>query len=64
MKSSNKYKLCDWVYTYSENGKKAQNDLVAQFNYNGADMEVYNRCPLEKEAMAFENKVKNAYLKG
>lgn len=48
----------------SEKGKKAQTDLVAQFNYNGADMVAYNKCPMEKEAMMFENKIKNAYLKG
>ena len=45
----------------SKKGQKAQRDLVAQYNYNGADMEVYNNCPLEKEAMRVENIVKNAY---
>lgn len=45
----------------SKKGQKAQRDLVAQFNYNGANMEVYNQCPLEKEAMRVENIVKNAY---
>lgn len=45
----------------SENGKKAQADLVAQFNYNGRDMNSYNNCPLEKEAMAFEMMMRGAY---
>lgn len=48
----------------SEKGKKAQADLVAQFNYNGADMNTYNACPLEKEAMMMENKIKTAFMKG
>ena len=42
-------------------GKKAQEDLQAQFNYNGADMEAYNACPLEKEAMMTEKMITALY---
>lgn len=45
----------------SKQGQKAQFDLVAQYNYNGADMKVYNACPLEKEAMKIEKMVINSY---
>lgn len=45
----------------SPEGQKAQRDWMAQYNYNGADMKVYNACPLEKEAMNMENMVKMAY---
>ncbi len=45
----------------SENGKKAQADWVAKYNYNGADMESYNKNPNEVEAYTFENMIKGAY---
>ncbi len=45
----------------SPEGKEAQNALIAQFNYNGADMDSYNKCPLEKQAKDIENAVRNAY---
>ena len=45
----------------SPEGIKAQKDLVAQFNYNGADLKAYNACPLEHEAMAVEKMVSSAY---
>lgn len=45
----------------SENGKKAQADWIAKYNYNGADMESYSKNPNEVEAMTFENMIKGAY---
>lgn len=45
----------------SPEGKKALDDWAAQYNYNGADMKVYNNSPLEKEAYAVEGKVVKAY---
>ena len=45
----------------SENGKKAQADWVAQMNYNGRDMNSYNNCPMEKEAMAMEYMIIGGY---
>ena len=45
----------------SENGKKAQADWVAKYNYNGADMESYSKNPNEVEAMTFENMIKGAF---
>ena len=42
-------------------GKKAQLDLQAQFNYNGADMTTYNVCPLEKEARIAEKMIITLY---
>ncbi len=45
----------------SPEGLKAQKDLVAQFNYNGADLDAYNACPLEHEAMDVERMVMAAY---
>lgn len=44
-------------------GQKAQQDWVAQYNYNGADEKAYNECPLEKEAMNVEKKITLAYRK-
>ena len=46
----------------SKNGKKAQADWVAKFNYNGADMESYNKNPNEVEAYTFENMIKGAFV--
>lgn len=46
----------------SENGKKAQADWVAKYNYNGADMESYNKNPNEIEAYTFENMIKSAFV--
>ena len=45
----------------SENGKKAQADWIAKYNYNGADMESYNKNPNEIEAYTFENMIKGAF---
>lgn len=45
----------------SPEGLKAQKDLVAQFNYNGADLKAYNACPMEHEAMDVERMVMAAY---
>ncbi len=46
----------------SGNGQKAIHDIKAQSVYNGADMQGWASCPLEKEAMAFEKTVIQAYL--
>lgn len=46
----------------SENGQKALRDLRAQATYNGAEMNAYNNCELEKEAMNVENDIKQKYL--
>ena len=46
----------------SENGQKAIHDIQAQSVYNGADAKGWANCPLEAEAMAFENSVVKAYL--
>ncbi len=46
----------------SKNGQKAQQDLIAQYNYNGADDVIYNNSPLEKEAIKIENIVTKSYL--
>ena len=46
----------------SPNGKKAQQDLIAQYNYNGADLKNYQDNPLEKEAMRVENIIKRIYI--
>lgn len=45
----------------SENGKKALFDIKAQSVYNGATASGWENCPLEKEAMDFENTVRAAY---
>ncbi|MBD5402587.1 hypothetical protein HDR58_07300 [bacterium] len=42
-------------------GIKAQKDWIAQYNYNGADMKVYNACPMEKEARQVEMMISSAY---
>ena len=45
----------------SDEGKKAQADLKAQFEYNGADETSYNNCPLEKEAFEKEKEIIRFY---
>lgn len=45
----------------SPEGQKAVNDVKAQAMYNGADLNEYNNCPLEKEAMDIENSIRLAY---
>lgn len=44
----------------SENGLKAQKDLIAQYNYNGADPKLYKESVLEKEAFEIEKMIKFA----
>ena len=46
----------------SQNGQKAIRDIQAQSIYNGADAHGWATCPLEAEAMAFENAVVKAYI--
>ena len=46
----------------SENGKKAQADWVAKYNYNGADMKSYNENPNEIEARTFAEMIKGAFV--
>lgn len=43
-------------------GQKAQADLKAQFEYNGADETAYNKCPLEKEAREKEKEIIRFYM--
>lgn len=45
----------------SKEGQKAQADLIAQFEYNGADMNAYNSSPLEKEALGTEKEIIQYY---
>ena len=47
----------------SANGQKALSDIKAQSLYNGATEQGWNNCPLEKEAMDFENFIKADYCK-
>jgi len=42
----------------SENGLKAQKDLIALYNYNGADSKSYQESILEKEAFEIEKMIK------
>ena len=44
----------------SEKGLKAQKDLIAQYNYNGANPKSYNESILEKEAFEVEKIIKFA----
>lgn len=45
----------------SVEGQKAQVDLKAQFEYNGADEIAYNNCPLEKQALEKEKEIIRFY---
>ena len=49
------------IKSTSIEGQKAQTDLKAQFEYNGADINAYNNCPLEKEAIEKENEIIKIY---
>lgn len=46
----------------SPDGQKAISDIKAQSVYNGADVNGWANCPLEKEAMDFERKIVKAFL--
>lgn len=49
------------IKTNSAEGRKAQTDLKAQFEYNGADEKAYNNCALEKEALEKEKEIIRFY---
>ena len=46
----------------SPDEQKAISDIKAQSVYNGADVNGWANCPLEKEAMDFERKIVKAFL--